>query len=105
MKRTKIAIVTREGKHEIDGYTSPDFPGLAVHKRPFYSRASWTVTHMASGYRVCTHGWPKRRQAQAYATTLAAGFDWTFTEDVLPKIPGGLYALATRANAAAEHAA
>ena len=62
---------------EIIGYTSPDWPGLAVHRHPRY-HDTWTVSHLASGQRVPPRGWTTRRQAVAFVAALASSnIDWT----------------------------
>lgn len=83
MKRTKIDMAKNTGNGIVKrvpcpAYTSPDFPGLAIHRAPDYGggfSGNWTVTHIRSGYSI-SRGFGLRRQAQAYAERATAGFDW-----------------------------
>lgn len=84
MKRQKIRLkVYPPDGHKVlvdletTGYTSEEFPGLAVHRGLRQQHGFWYVSHMDSGYRIHTIGFSKRYQAVAYAKLAATVQDWT----------------------------
>ena len=65
------------------------------------------VTHSASGRRITLYGFPKRRQAAAYAQTAANGIDWTQGEYTICRLRAttNMYHALVNAEAAARAAA
>ena len=85
MKQTTIQIETGTRRLDIQAYTDPTFPGLAVHRYvgarkdgTTWTGQAWRVTHIQTGKLVITNqGYKLRRQAIAYARTLCKCVDCT----------------------------
>ena len=85
MKQATIQIATGKRQVEIQAYTDPTFPGLAIHRfvgvrsdGTTWTGQGWRVTHMQSGKLVITdQGYDLRRQAVSYARTLCRCLDCT----------------------------
>ena len=84
MKTEQITIFARTDPYskaykstQIEAYTDPAFPGLAVHRGISYQHDLWYVTHMQSGWLIHGINFDKRRQAVVYARGAAKITDWT----------------------------
>lgn len=112
-KQTTITIATGKGPRQIEAYTFPSLPGLAIHRDVksvsqdgpvvLYTNG-WTVTHIQSGLEVCNGLYMSRLVgAQAWARALCQFADWTHNKgQVREQIRGKMHTMLSCAKSAAE---
>ena len=93
----ELTIKNGEGTEvSVSGYTSPDYPGLAVHRdytTGKKKKTGWTITHPRSGMAL-RRGIVNKRQAVAMASKAAGLADWYLpAPDVTKIFKGDLYKL------------